>query len=406
MHTSVYTGAGSACEPARRHSRQSPALRTSRVLHLVVAAFVLLAARGEAKAGLQPQPNRASVETDDGFGAPAYGTHARGMARARRARWRAMQSQRPIQTVRPSVPVRPGVWHPIGIKTGVSPAKKAEAKRDPDKEDEDDEVESVDASEAVVASGAEGPSSWWTEAYPIWDRVVDSYTARTVRKHTFNTLISHRNYGGWLRDTGMSLFGFDKGLLKVQLGLRFGIFDFLDVGAVRLNGTIEQFDTYEFDLRWAAIAQSRFGLDIGVRAGVDWFVQPHANDAIAGFGEVMIGRLNFDRVYSGFNVLYNSNSSGPKKSVADTASSAAVQFALDWRVSSGFCLPFELTYAVAGYRLAYPNITFGPKWVTNRHMFAIVLSNTQYTTTDGIVTNTDRIAFRDWVLGFNITREL
>ena len=84
----------------------------------------------------------------------------------------------------------------------------------------------------------------------------------------------------------------------------------------------------------------------------------------------------------------------------------ALQLAIDTRITSGFGVPFELTYGIAGYKLGRPNITFGPKWVTNRHMFAIVLSNTQYTTTDGIVTNNDRANFRDFVLGFLITREL
>lgn len=384
-------------------------LACRRWLPLVVAVFSALACLLPNTADAKVHRySRQPAQQEDRFAPPPYGARARAMARARRARWRAMQTRRPVQAVRPAAPIRRGVMHPVGVKT-ATPAAKKKAARDPDKEDEDDDddedIETVDVP-AVAAANREGPETWWGDAWPVWDRVLDSYTARTVRKHTFNTIISHRNNGGFLRSPGSSLFGFDKGALKVLLGLRFGILDQLDIGVVRLNGTFEKFDTYEFDLRWNILSQTKFGVDLGIRAGLDWFSQEGAKDAVGGIGELMFGRLMFNRVYTGFNFLIASSSSGPKKSNIDAQSSAAVQIALDPRLSSGFSWPFEITYGVAGYKLKAPAMTTGPKWVTNRHMFAIVLSNTQYITTDGIVTNSDRFNFRDWVLGFHITREL
>lgn len=401
--------------PTRAGSRLSglfhAALRRRRWLVLAIAAFASLSVASEqAQARTRHAARRAYLaEQEDRFQAPSYAHRARAMARVRRARWRAMQSRRPVQGVRPAAPIRKGVMHPIGLAP-KAPVKGQAAHRDPDVEDDededDDDVETIDTTAVAVAANREGPETWWGDAWPVWDRVLDAYTARTVRKHTFNTIISHRNYGGFLRQPFSSLFGFDKGALKVLLGVRFGILDKLDIGVVRLNGTLEKFDTYEFDLRWNILNQAKFGVDLGLRGGFDWYAQEGAKDAIGAIVEVMVGRLFANRLYTGFNILFSSNSSGPKKSNLDASSSAAIQLAIDPRLSSGFSWPFEMTYTVAGYKLTAPVMTTGPKWVTNRHMFAIVLSNTQYITTDGIVTNSDRFNFKDWVLGFHITREL
>lgn len=272
--------------------------------------------------------------------------------------------------------------------------------------DDDDEVEVIDEVQTKSEKDLSGPSTWWGDAYPLENRILDALTPRTVRKHTFNTLITHRNNGGWLRDPFQSLFGFDKGALKVGLALRFGILDNLDIGALRVNGTIEVFDTYEFDARWNILQQDKFAIDLAVRAGLTWFAQPRANDAVGAMAQFMLGRLIANRVYLGASLLYHSSSSGPVKSNKDISSSAALQIYGDFRLTGGFAWPVELTYAIAGYRLPNPILTTGPKWMTNRHSFAIVLSNSQYFTGDGLITNSNRFNPRDWVLGFHITREL
>ena len=59
---------------------------------------------------------------------------------------------------------------------------------------------------------------------------------------------------------------------------------------------------------------------------------------------------------------------------------------------------------MAGYAEAHPIISTALKFVTYRHTFSLVVTNSQYTSADGIVANTYRQA-KDLILGFTITRE-
>lgn len=265
--------------------------------------------------------------------------------------------------------------------------------------------EEIEAADVVVAPKKPGRETWWGDAWPAWDRVVDALTARTVRKHTFGTLISHRNYQGVATKPFHSLLGFDGGQLKVGLGLRYGILDNLDVGLLRYNGTSELFNTYEIDARYALLTQARFGVDLALRVGLSWFEQYHASDSVGALVQVLIDHLLLNRALIGAGFLFHSNSSGPKKSNTDTNASAAVQAYTDVRLYDGMSFAVELTQPIAGYHLKYPVLTFGPRFITNRHTFSIVMSNSQYTDADGIITGSDR-SIGKWVLGFNITREL
>ena len=65
----------------------------------------------------------------------------------------------------------------------------------------------------------------------------------------------------------------------------------------------------------------------------------------------------------------------------------------------------EVVAAVAGYHSARPVISSSVKFLTNRHSFALVVSNTQYIGSDGVLANTRR-EWDDWIVGFSITREL
>jgi hypothetical protein len=270
----------------------------------------------------------------------------------------------------------------------------------------DDEVETLDTHDVSVQADVEGPNTWWGDAWPVWDRVFDAHTPRTQRKHKFGTLISHRNNAGFAHDAFHSLLGFDQGLLKVGLGVRFGVLDQLDIGILRMNGTVELFNTYEFDAKYQILSQLRFGIDLGARLGLTWFEQRHAKQAAGFFGQLLAGRLLFDRLYLGGGMLYHSSSSSPTKAATDSKGTVALQAYVEGRITRGLSFGMELTAPLGGYSLVNPAFTMGPRFITNRHTFAIVLSNTQYTTADGIVTGSYRTNFADWVLGFNITREL
>jgi hypothetical protein len=268
-----------------------------------------------------------------------------------------------------------------------------------------DAVEEIETAEVLVAPVGSHAATWWGDAWPAWDRVIDAMTARTVRKHTFGTIISHRNYGGFTRKPFHSLLGFDAGSLKVGLGLRFGILDDLDIGLVRFNGTSEQFNTYELDARYNILSQKNFGVDLALRVGMSWFEQYQASDAAGVLVQLLIDRIILNRIFLGGGFLFHSSSSGPKKTSTDVNTSAAIQLYTDFRLYDGMSLAFELTQNIAGYHLKNPIFTFGPRFITNRHTFSIVMSNSQYTGADGIIAGTDR-SFGNWILGFNITREL
>jgi hypothetical protein len=60
---------------------------------------------------------------------------------------------------------------------------------------------------------------------------------------------------------------------------------------------------------------------------------------------------------------------------------------------------------VAGYGARWPAFSSAVSFLTHRHVFSLVLSNTQYLSADGIVASTP-YGFRHLVVGFQIQREL
>ena len=266
-----------------------------------------------------------------------------------------------------------------------------------------EEIESVDTDGG--GSDANEGDDWFGDAYPQMDRVLDHYTGRTARQGNFETLIGHRNWEGLLRAPGRDFLGFDGYALKIDLGLRYGILDRLDVGILRQNRTFERYTTWEFDVRYQLLAQATQKLDVAVRLGFDLFSHPDKN-ASGFFAQLLISRLIANRFMLGGGFLYSGSSSGQNKRDSDASTSFALMVQMDLRVLEWLSLAFEITPGIAGYQQPYPCITFGPRLITNRHTFSIVISNTQYVTADGIVANTYRSSYKDWLLGFMITREI
>ncbi len=270
-----------------------------------------------------------------------------------------------------------------------------------------EEIEDVDV--APVSSTA----AWYSPAYPVVDRSVNLMHARTTRRGSLVLVVDHRTRQAFatgesaadnLKQTFFDFFGFDAGALKIGLGLRYGILDELDVGVYRLNGTAEIFDVYELDLKYRPLSQEKYAIDLAVRAGVTWFSQPKADDAAGGFGQLLIGRRFFDRLSIGTGLLFHSESSNEFKTNRDDAWSLAVPAWVDIRILSFLAWNVEIYANVAGYGSKYPAFASSVKFITNRHTFSLILSNTQYTSADGIVSNTDR-DFDHLVVGFQIVRE-
>ena len=269
---------------------------------------------------------------------------------------------------------------------------------------DDDEVESLGDSEVVPVSPR---AAWFGPGAPQLERVLDHYTARVSRAHTFTTLIAHRNRAGILEAPGRDLVGFDSGGLKVGLGLRYGVADRVDFGVYRMNGTYERYDTYEFDARVQLFRQDEHLLDLALRTGYSVFVDPDRPAASGYFMQLIADRLAFERWLLGGGIIYHSSSSSAYKGKQDAGSTTAFYAFSELRLLDWLAADIEVTVPMAGYAQNFPAIVLGPRILTNRHTFALVVANTQFFSTDSIITGSDKIQGRSaWLLGFHITREI
>ena len=272
-------------------------------------------------------------------------------------------------------------------------------------EENDDVIEEVEP--VIVSDDGFFPTAFDGDAAVRRDRGVNVLTARTIRKKALLLLIEHRPYQSLFsgEDVFFDYLGFDSGNLKVALGLRYGILDALDVGFTRLSdGGKVAFDTYEFNARYAFLSQEKHQIDAAVIGGVTWFAQKDAKDAAGGFGQLFIDRVFFDMLFVGVGFAFHSESSSDVKSTKDSAFSGAVEGLVEWRMIDRLALTAEVAANVFGYGEKWPALSFAVKVLTNRHVFSLILTNTQFILADGIVANSWR-APSDWVFGFQIIRE-
>jgi hypothetical protein len=258
--------------------------------------------------------------------------------------------------------------------------------------------------------------TWYGLGYPQFDRTFNILSAKTARPGSYVVNVAHRTNKAVWKDPFYNYLGFDAGGLKIGLMVRFGLFEGLDMGVSRLNGTNEKFDTYEFDARYQILNQKDHVVDLAVRAGGTWFAQKD-NQAVAWFGQLLVDHVLANRVMITGALMHHSDSSNSTKTNDDPDYSTALGLALDLRLSAMLAFDVEVSSTIAGYAqkgkdlvtgaegTSYPAFTIGPKVVTNRHTFALVFTNTQYILADGIITNSKRKP-ENVILGFNITREL
>ena len=266
-------------------------------------------------------------------------------------------------------------------------------------------------SEVVDLQETQDPAAaWYGKGFPEPIRILALPTARVVRKGGFDFVIDHRagtpiynkdSKQPW-SDMWNNFLGFDS-QIQVGLGLRYGVIDNLDVGMYRA-GSSARTDTYEFDARYQALHQEDMGIDLAARAGVTWFSQPNAEDAHGFYGQLLATRLLVNRILISAGALYHSNSTNDSKYNQDKKWSTAGAIGVEARLAAPVSIDAELVSCVAGYCSKNPAFSAGVKLFTNRHTFALVCGNTQYITSDGYLTNTDR-QWNKLVIGFNITRE-
>jgi hypothetical protein len=264
---------------------------------------------------------------------------------------------------------------------------------------QEEEIEEISNVEEVVPEGFDGANRARVE------RAVNLGAARTTRARSLLFTVDHRTNQPLGDSDFNDYLGLDAGGLKVGLGLRYGITDCLEAGFFRLNGTAEIFDVYEFDAKWRALSQERFFVNLAVRGGVTWFVQPDVDDYAGFFGQVLVDRVLFDRLLLGAGLLFHSESSNDVKSLDDDAWSMAAQVIAEVRVLPWLAIDLETAINLAGYGADNPVFALGIKLLTHRHTFSLVFSNNQYISADGVVSNTWR-GFDDIIIGFQITREI
>ncbi|MBP7127111.1 hypothetical protein KBD49_12175 [Myxococcota bacterium] len=264
----------------------------------------------------------------------------------------------------------------------------------------EDPVEEVEDVEVVQ----EDPR-WDPSQVVQMDRAVNLMWARTVRRMALVLVVDHRTFSpAFNKDTWHDLFGFDGGGLRVGLGLRFGILDGLDVGIYRVSNATDAFDTYQFDAKWCFLREDRHHLDVAIRGGLSWFSQRNARDAVGGFGQLLVSRTLWKRLTLGTGLMFHSDSSSDVKSTADTDWSLAVPGAVEVRILPWLSWNVEAAFRVAGYGAKWPSFSSAVKFLTPRHVFALVLSNTQYVGADGVVANSSR-DYRKLIVGFQVVRE-
>lgn len=277
----------------------------------------------------------------------------------------------------------------------------------------DDPFADFDASnveEVEVEVAEDGPERWFGENFPVVDRALVLPFGETGRKGALRFFVDHRTHRSFTDEPFHNLFGFDAGSLKIGLGLRYGLLERLELGFYRLSGGPDAFDTYELDTKLQILDAASHGLDASLRAGLSWFSQDGAEDALGGFGQLLLSRRFFERLTVGTGLLFHSDASNGVKRDIDESWTLGSFLAAELRLSGGLAIDLESSFAFAGYTTqiegveAFPSLSVGLKYYTSRHSFAVVIGNNQYTSADGYLTNTPR-GFDDWILGFSITRE-
>jgi hypothetical protein len=248
---------------------------------------------------------------------------------------------------------------------------------------------------------------WDSPDFPRIDRVINIQTAHTTRRHAFLFTVDHRAWQTFTDRPMGDLLGFDTGAMKIGLGLRFGVFDRLDVGLLRLNGTLADYnvDHYDFDGKNHLLRQSSHHIDLAIRAGVTWFNASGSPDRSAFFTQLLVNRELGGRVRIGSGLLYHSDSYNDTKLASDPKHSTAVPGTIEVRVMKRLVLDGEVAANVSGYGSDYPAFSASAKILTHRHTFSLIFSNTQYLGPSGIATGSARGA-GGLIFGFTIAREL
>jgi hypothetical protein len=243
------------------------------------------------------------------------------------------------------------------------------------------------------------------ENYPRIERAVNVMNARTTRARALNFLVDHRAWEAFQSNAFRDGLGFDIGALKIGLTLRYGILDNLEVGVQRVSEGVDVYDVYQFDAKYWALRADRCLVDVAVRAGGTWYAMYQGPDSGGGFAQLIVSRSLRERLWLSSGLLYHSNASNDVRIGRGQTYAMAVPVAAEVRLQTFLAWDVEASINVAGHHAKYPVLATALKIITYRHTFALIFTNSQYMTVDGLVANTSRGIHHDVVMGFTITRE-
>lgn len=234
------------------------------------------------------------------------------------------------------------------------------------------------------------------EEYHSHDRILNVMLPTVTRLGRTQMVILHRARAPVTENPLRDGLGLDTGL-RVGIGLRYGITEGVDVGILRANGLTEPFDIYEFDIRKS---HKHNGTTVGVRAGASTFYVAGATSTawfVQGGLQKSLGGVTLTAM-----AAFHQNSTGATKTPLDLDHSFGLGAGVEVPVTESMSVAGDVVASLGGYRVVYPGVTVGAKWRSWRHTFALMLTNTDHVTLDGLIANTPRAAPS---LGFNVTRE-
>ncbi len=219
-------------------------------------------------------------------------------------------------------------------------------------------------------------------------------------------LVDHRPRQAMIENPLWDGLGFDRGGFKIDLSIRAVPTDFLELYVLRQNQTSELFDTYLYGVRVRALEQSKHFVSLVVGSSLSHFAQVKIEDAVAGNAHLVLGHTLPYGIEFSIVGLYSSDSSSLTKSNMDTAWSAAVGGHIAWNPpwTPWLQVSTEMAFPVAGFDAGHASLTAGVTFITYRHAFSLLLSNTQLITDDALPAGADR-ALDDLILGFCIVRQ-
>jgi hypothetical protein len=254
---------------------------------------------------------------------------------------------------------------------------------------------------AVTAEGAGSPETAAPAGTTFKDRYLANLpTTESLGKKTLEFRFSHR-FKGAVADAGSKeLYGLDTGAW-ISLELAYGLADTLDVGLRRTNLQ----EDYEGYAKWALVRQVSGG------APVSFALRGSVSDARASgiahewrYGaQAILARRFGDAVSLLLEPTYvtRTNSLDPE----DDRGTGAVGVGAEWRLTRMMALTGEYIAQTGGVKAPYQGASIGLTLGTSRHVFQILLTNTQGVHTDLYAPGGDlEVGAGEYRLGFNISR--